>query len=110
MIKFNVPGPLYAYRRIRDKGGYKKYNEYKNRVLGLAMEAGWVGRTNSVSGFPAKLSVNVFWKKNPRIDASNVLKGIEDALFEQDRWILDVHVTMFPNSEEETAVVEVGSP
>jgi hypothetical protein len=108
VIKFTVPGPLYAYRRIKDKGSYKKYGEYKNRVLGLAMEAGWKGRADSVPEFPVKLSINVSWKKNPRIDASNVLKGIEDALFEQDRWILDVRVIMFPKQKEESAVVEVG--
>ena len=108
MIKFTITRPLYAYRRVKDKGRYKPYQEYKNRVLGLAMEAGWRGRVDSVPEFPVKLSANVFWRKNPRMDASNFIKGVEDALFSQDRWILDLHVVMFPNHGEESAVVEVG--
>ena len=37
---------------------------------------------------PPRLSVQVFWKKEPRIDFKNVYGAVEDSLFyEQDRHV-----------------------
>jgi hypothetical protein len=87
-IEFTVPGPLFPYRRIRDKGRYQPYAQYKNRVLSIAMEHGWKGRVASVKDWPVRLSVIARWKNNPRSDHSNIFKGIEDALFTQDRYVI----------------------
>lgn len=83
-----VPGKLMGYRRPRDKdANYKKYTAFKSLVLTLAMEKGWRGRTASLMEIPVRLSVLVRWKNNPRSDWSNIFKSIEDALFEQDRYV-----------------------
>ncbi len=86
-ITFTVPKKLYAYRRLRDKGKYKPYSQYKERVLLLAMEAGWKGRLTALKDYPIRLSVIGHWNKNPRMDWSNLFKGVEDALFEQDQFV-----------------------
>lgn len=86
-ITFTVPAKLYAYRRLRDKGKYKPYSQYKEKVLLLAMEAGWKGRVSALKDPPVRLSVISRWNKNPRMDWSNCFKGIEDALFEQDHFV-----------------------
>jgi len=85
---FTVEGPLVGYQRPGDKGHrYKRYTQYKNRVLLAAMEKGWRGRAVSLKENPPTLSIFVQWIRNPRIDFSNVLKGIEDSLFSQDRFV-----------------------
>jgi hypothetical protein len=104
---FRVDGPLLAYRRIRDKGGYRNYDRFKRRVLWVAMAAGF-RRCSSSRERVFDLGVEVYWKKAPRIDASNVLKGIEDALFDQDRYVLGVRVVMtMDTGSEEHAIVRV---
>lgn len=87
-ITFTVPGKLMGYRRPRDKdANYKKYTEFKNYVLLLAMESGWKGRIDSLMETPVRLSVLVRWNNNPRSDWSNIFKSIEDAIFSQDRYV-----------------------
>lgn len=88
-ICFTVPGPLVGYRRPQDKPvkDYKKYVQFKNRVLMEAMDMGWRGRMASIIEHPPRLSVLVRWEKNPRSDWSNIYKAIEDALFTQDRYV-----------------------
>ena len=77
-----------GYRRPNDRGAnYKKYTQYKNRVLLLAMEKGWHGRAVAVKDPEVYLSVFIKWKKAPRSDWSNIIKAVEDALFEQDRYV-----------------------
>lgn len=88
VVTFTVPGPLWGYRRPRDKdSNYKKYTEFKNFVLETAMRNNWAGRVDSLIDHPPRLSVHVKWKKNPRTDWSNIYKAVEDALFSQDRWV-----------------------
>lgn len=88
VLQFTVPGPLLGYRRPKDKNAnYKKYSQFKNFVLMLAMEVGWKGRIASLMEVPVRLSVLVRWKKKPHSDWSNIFKSIEDALFSQDRYV-----------------------
>jgi hypothetical protein len=87
-ISFKVPGKLLGYRRPGDKNAdYKKYSEFKNLVLALAMERGWEGRAKALMECPIRLSVHVRWNKKPHSDWSNIFKSIEDALFSQDRYV-----------------------
>lgn len=100
-ICFTIDGPLFGYRastshkkdkqgRSTKKGGCfdPDYLAYKDRVLKLACVAGWKGRAISEKAWPARLCVIVSWAKEPRIDWSNCYKGIEDAIFLQDRFVL----------------------
>ncbi len=87
-IRFVITGPLVGYRRPTDKGsGYKRYTEFKNRVLMEAMDVGWRERATSLIDKPPRLSVMVRWKEKPHSDWSNIYKAIEDALFSQDRYV-----------------------
>ena len=88
-IRFTIEGPLVGYRRPQDKPikDYKKYVQFKNRVLMEAMDMGWRGRVASIIERPPRLSVLVRWVNNPRSDWSNIYKAIEDALFSQDRYV-----------------------
>jgi hypothetical protein len=77
-----------GYRRPNDaNANYKKYSEFKNAILFLAMEKGWRGRARATMEVPVKLSVVVRWKKKPHSDWSNIFKSCEDALFAQDRYV-----------------------
>ena len=75
------------------------------------MENGWKGRVASVKEWPVRLSVIARWKNNPRSDHSNIFKGIEDALFIQDRYVIigpfcdDVWDTK--KTEEATVILEI---
>lgn len=109
---FEIEGPLYAYRRLRDKGGYDKYCAYKKRVLLLAMRTGFRRVTakipkKGVIAHPVRLVVTVAWKKRPRMDLSNVVKGIEDAIFAQDRWVAEIDAKSYPDKGQEVCRVEV---
>ena len=103
---FTVPGPLYAYRRLRDHGGYRQYALFKIRVLALAMQRGW-RRMETSKDQTRRIDMTIHWKKGPRIDLSNVLKGIEDALFSQDRWITCAVVQVYVNQPEEQVEVTI---
>jgi hypothetical protein len=103
-ITFKVDAPLFGYRsqtraglhkkhmeargvklRRRDSGA--KYAMFKKEVLYTAMQAGFKGRVKALKEYPIYLSVIVRWNKGPRIDWANMYKGIEDALFEDDRYV-----------------------
>ena len=95
---FSVEGPLRGYRRPNDRGGarrvdgsrgvgYRDYALFKRAVLLLAMEQGF-RRTKTTRKAPAHLSVFVNWEAAARSDWSNVFKAVEDALFEQDRYVV----------------------
>lgn len=100
-IRFTIDGPLFGYRasmsRRKDKQGRstKKggcfdpdYLAYKDRVLKLAMVAGWKGLAVSKKTWPVRLGVAVYWAKEPLVDWSNCYKALEDSIFLQDRFVL----------------------
>lgn len=86
-MTFRIEGPLLGFRKGLKESFDPKYQQFKNRVLGEAMVAGWNGKAISLQHVPPHLSVEVFWNKGPRLDWSNLYKAIEDALFEQDRFV-----------------------
>lgn len=104
---FQVDGPLFGYRRVMDRGGYKSYSAFKTRVLLIAQSRGWQGRVKSSERWPCHLSVHVAWRLKPRIDWPNVYKGIEDSLFEQDRYVIpgDRNNVIWNTKESEHAIV-----
>lgn len=108
-IIFEVPGPLFGYRRVMDRGGYSTYAKFKKRVLLIAQAKGWPGLVKTSSEWPCHFSVHVAWRLKPRIDWPNVYKGIEDALFEQDRYVLpgDRNNVIWNTKEAEHAIVQI---
>jgi Holliday junction resolvase RusA-like endonuclease len=106
IFSFSVPGPIYAYRRLRDHGGYRNYDQFKKRVLLLAMVKGW-RMEETAPDRTRSMEVIVYWRKGPRVDLSNVIKGIEDALFSQDRWIVKIRAQALSNQAAEKVEVTI---
>lgn len=103
---FEVDGPLYAYRRLKDRGGYRKYDAYKKRTRLLAESAGLRGfDTNDER--TVQIDMSIRWRKGPRIDLSNVLKGLEDAIFRQDRHIMGANVKVLTDCPKESLYVQI---
>jgi hypothetical protein len=66
----------------------KRYGRFKERVLLLSLVAGMPNIGRATKEHPPRLSVKVFWKKEPRIDWANCYKSAEDSLFyEWDRHV-----------------------
>lgn len=118
-FEFIVPGPVLGYRQTTKKSMFhpkerersRAYGQFKERVLLLSVAAGMpnIGRAEKVR--PPRLSVAVFWKKEPRIDFKNVYGAVEDALFyEWDRHVKPGHysdVEWDSGKEELHVIVEL---
>jgi hypothetical protein len=94
--EFIVPGPILGYRQTTRKSIWhpkerersKKYGVFKEKVLLLSLEAGLPNMGTALKERAPRLSVIVFWKKEPRIDFKNVYGALEDAVFyEWDRYV-----------------------
>ena len=91
-IEFIVPGPLMGYKQTTRKSMFhpkgrarsKAYGQFKKNVLLLSMEAGAPNMGTAQKEMNALLSVEVFWKDEPRIDWKNCYGAIEDSLWYQD--------------------------
>ena len=83
--RFRVPGPLLGYRASVRRCFDPRYGAYKDDVVTLAREAGLYELDPKLSY--VTLSVQIFWRKKPRIDWTNVYKAIEDALWPRDRYV-----------------------
>jgi hypothetical protein len=104
-IEFIVPGPLMGYKQTTKKTMFhpnerarsKAYGQFKKDVLLLSMEAGAPNMGTALKEKAPRLSVELFWKKEPRIDFKNVYGSLEDAIwYENDRYVIpgklsDVH-------------------
>lgn len=86
----------------------KAYGAFKNRVLLLSLEAGAPNMGRATKERAPRLSVEVFWKKEPRIDFKNVYGALEDSVwYEDDRYVIpgkhsDVH---WDTGKEEARVI-----
>lgn len=96
-VEFIVPGPLMGYRQTtsktiwhpKERARSKAYGQWKKNVLILSMQAGLPNMGRAEKENPPRLSVEVFWKKEPRIDWANCYKSCEDAIFyEWDRHVI----------------------
>lgn len=104
-IEFIVPGPLMGYKQTTKKTMFhpnerarsKAYGAFKQRVLLLSMEAGLPNMGTALKERAPKLSVELFWKKELRIDFKNVYGSLEDSVwYQDDRYVIpgkysDVH-------------------
>ena len=73
----------------KERARSKAYGQWKEMVLILSMQAGLPNMGRAEKEKPTRLSVEVFWKKEPRIDWKNVYGSLEDSIFyEQDRYVI----------------------
>ena len=97
-ITFTIDGPLMGYRQTTKKSIFhpaerersKKYGQWKEKVLTLAIAAGARLRGMATMEDPPRLSVHVFWKGKPLVDWANVYKAVEDACWylpQGDRYV-----------------------
>lgn len=91
--EFTIDAPLMGAVRTTQKQKfidprYAKYSQYKNRVRFLGNAAGIPPEIHSDQ------SIGIFilatWKNAQRIDADNVIKGILDALWSNDRRVVNI--------------------
>lgn len=115
-IEFIVQGPLMGYKQTTAKTMFhpsqrarsKAYGAFKQMVLLLSMEAGLPNMGTAKKEQAPRLSVEVFWKKEPRLDWKNLYGALEDGIFyENDRYVIpgkfsDVH---WDTGKEEAKVV-----
>lgn len=116
-IEFIVPGPLRGYRQTtvktmrhpKERARSKAYGQWKEMVLILSMQAGLPNMGMAEKEKPPRLSVEVFWKKEPHLDWANLYKAIEDSLwYEWDRHVIPgKHSDVFWDSGREEARVIV---
>jgi hypothetical protein len=118
-IEFIVPGPLMGYKQTTAKTMFhptqrarsKAYGEFKTRVLLLSMEAGLPNMGIALKERAPKFSVQIFWKREPRIDFKNVYGSLEDSIwYQDDRYVLPgcfSQVTWDSGREEAKVIVEL---
>lgn len=95
-FEFIVPGPLMGYKQTtrntmfhpKERERSKAYGKFKANVLLLSMEAGAPNMGTALKEMNVRLSVEVFWKDEPRIDWKNMYGAIEDGIwYEDDRYV-----------------------
>lgn len=81
ITRFKIEPPILGYRASFTRHD-RKYRAYKERVLLLALEAGYPnrGRADGLT----RISVVAYWKGPPRIDWKNVYGAVEDAIWYED--------------------------
>jgi hypothetical protein len=86
-VTFEIPAPLYGYRASLRRALEPAYIAFKDKVRLLANAA----RVPPAipKGGRAELFVQIFWKREARIDGKNVYAAVEDGLFTQDRKVMD---------------------
>lgn len=77
---FRVPAVM-GYQKSVAYSHSRAYKSFKFAVRALANSAG----VPDLCTTDTEIDVEIFWKKKAKIDGSNVLKAVEDALFAQDR-------------------------
>lgn len=118
-IEFVVPGPLMGYKQTttktmfhpKERARSKAYGEFKKSVLLLSMEAGAPNMGMALKEMKPTLSVEVFWKGEPRIDWKNMYGAIEDGIwYEDDRYVApgkESGVNCNTGKEEARVVIEI---
>ena len=102
--KGSVEGPLCGYTRTTQRQKFvdpraKRYDAWKKMVA-------WEARHH---GFPVELDVClayefrviVRWRFKARIDLDNIIKGLLDGIWPQDRGILSIHAEAGEHTGEE---------
>jgi hypothetical protein len=107
--RFVIDGPLKGYRagldKVWDKDEKLAYDRWKGIVR---LQANLAGIPDTIEpGVEIGITVRIGWTKKARIDGSNILKSVEDALFERDRKLESGLWTRTENVGREFATVDV---
>jgi Holliday junction resolvase RusA-like endonuclease len=107
---FTLEAPLIGYVRTTQRQKwvdprYKRYAMWKKMIR-------LIGNTK---GIPDKLTpadsvsvqVEVYWKKKATHDIDNVLKGVLDSLWSNDRRVVNVHAFCWENTGKEHANIKI---
>lgn len=116
-VEFTIDGPLQGYRQTTVKTMYhpkerarsRAYGMWKEKVLYLSIQAGLPNMGKAVKWKAPRLSVMLYWKKEPRLDWKNAYGAVEDSLwYENDRYVIPgKHSGVVFDSGVEKAVVTV---
>lgn len=96
-FEFIVPGPLMGYKQTtaktmfhpKERARSKAYGQFKSNVLVLSLEAGLPNMGTATKENAPRLSVELFWKGEPRLDWKNAYGALEDAIwYEDDRYVV----------------------
>ena len=79
---------------------------YRSFKLAMRSAANLAG-VPDLATLTTEIDVEIHWKKKARIDGSNVLKAIEDALFSQDRHLAGSSWRRYQNEGEDYVIVSV---
>ncbi len=92
MIRFAVPGRPMGYVRTTQRQKWvdprwKRYQAFKNAVAACSWQVGpWDAIIDAIRNGKVYLEITIYYKSNARRpDPTNVLNGVIDALFRQDR-------------------------
>jgi hypothetical protein len=120
LIEFVVPGPILGYRQTtkktmfhpKERARSKAYGQFKENVRVLAYKAGLKLDGFAMKGKPPRLSVTLYWTKEPRLDWKNAYGALEDSLFyENDRYVIPgAYSDVIWDSGREEAIVRVELP
>lgn len=88
-FEFIVPGPLMGYWQTtvktmvhpKARARSKAYGTFKNKVLLLSLEAGAPNLGRAEKKNAPRLSVDLFWKKEPRLDWKKLVRGDRRCVF-----------------------------
>lgn len=78
---------------------YKRYQRFKDALRLVANTKGFPDSLNTGSAY--SLSLTMYWRKKARADLDNLLKGILDSLFTQDRRVTKLDAVSYEQSGEE---------
>lgn len=88
-IRFVIPGPLMGYKQTtrkailhpNERARSEAYGQWKEKVRMLAYKAGLKITGMADRAKPPRLSVQVFWAREARIDFKNLYGAVEDSLW-----------------------------
>lgn len=102
--KGSVEGPLCGYTRTTQRQKFvdpraKRYEAWKKMVAWEARHQGFPPDLSD--GIAYEFSVIVRWRRKARIDLDNIIKGLLDGIWPQDRGILSIHAEAGEHTGEE---------
>ena len=106
----NIDGPIVPYVRTTQRQKwvdprYKRYAAWKSSVRLLATIARWPEELDRKKDY--EIAVKVYWKARARADIDNCCKAAMDALFKQDRRILQLTAESVEYTGEEHLRLEL---
>lgn len=95
-IQFEIEAPILGYRQTTKKTMFHPkerarsiaYGQFKERVLITSIQAGLPNMGLATKEKAPRLSVVLYWEKNPKLDWKNAYGAVEDSIFyDGDRYV-----------------------